>query len=225
MMRHKNILADFCNGTGSLHQIGLDMFHFSSPVGSPSHIKLKHVLDATSHFYISPAVEIFAQTRASIAKMLEGYGLHQTKSSNKNTSVIDMFAQSKSGCRHQARIYIQSEQHISGAFKRVRSELNICSDSQNCIIWEFSDNNYMNLRTGQELTVLTPIMIQSPSCLSPYESLFPKNLTERSFDIVFFGTMTDRRKDLLNQSESYIVGHPKRIIINQISDKQTVANF
>ena len=34
----------YCNNEGSLHQIALDMFHHSSPPGSASYTKLKHVL-------------------------------------------------------------------------------------------------------------------------------------------------------------------------------------
>ena len=41
---NSNYDSPSCNNEGSLHQIALDMFHHSSPPGSASYTKLKHVL-------------------------------------------------------------------------------------------------------------------------------------------------------------------------------------
>jgi len=68
----------FCLTEGSLHQLALDMFMHSSPPGTASYNKLKHVLDLNSEFYVEMGGVhgIFAQNEAVTSNMLYGYGLH-----------------------------------------------------------------------------------------------------------------------------------------------------
>jgi hypothetical protein len=223
-----NLLAPSCRGNGSLHQIGLDMFHFSSPRGSPSYIKFKHVLDMSSHFYIGKLAVIFEQTTEAIRRMLSGYGLHETdipSPSNNNQSVLllDHYTGEKGNstgcplrdpkCMNRPRIYFQSEQHASPQFGRVNFDIRLCSESPNCIVWEYSDYNYRNLEDDvKSSTVLLPIMIQSPSRLSSYET-HVKSLKERQYDIVFFGWITKRRKALWKQPIPLIEAHPDRTLV------------
>ena len=65
----------YCDHEGSLHQIALDMFHHSSPPGSASYNKLKHVLGLSEFFYISLGAPIFSKNEHMLKKMLEGMGL------------------------------------------------------------------------------------------------------------------------------------------------------
>ena len=53
-------------------------------------------------------------------------------------------------------------------------------------------------------------MTQIPSRISSLEPILPKNLTERSYDIVFFGLFTRRRKILHKLSKIYLQSHPNR---------------
>ena len=113
--------TSFCEGEGSLHQIGLDMFNAYSPPGSPSYKKLKHILDTFSQFYLDTPRGFFVETQNSIERMLKGYGLEVVINKgdiNRNVILIDTYARvNKSPCSiympkclNRPRLYIQSEQ-------------------------------------------------------------------------------------------------------------------
>ena len=135
----------FCSSDeASLHHIALDMFHNSSPPGSLSYKKFKHVLGINHVFYIDLGPKIFIQNQESIAKMLEGYGLQRITSKparlSEVTLVETMWSEStcpigESQCRNHSRIHIQSEQYF-------RDHIMDCHKSPNCVILEFSDYNY-----------------------------------------------------------------------------------
>lgn len=73
------VKEDYCSSSvGSLHSIALDMINHSSPHGSNSYNKLKHVLDLSTGFYINLWPPIFQQNEENIAALLEGYGLTRT---------------------------------------------------------------------------------------------------------------------------------------------------
>lgn len=120
----------FCEGNGSLHHIATDMLHYSSPPGSSSYIKLKHILGTTSHFYIkTPNDGFFTHTTQSYVRMLRGYGLERCHRKtlcvrdglNSSVILIDTFSWNSDSlcplkeprCLNQPRIYIQSEQFES----------------------------------------------------------------------------------------------------------------
>jgi len=119
--------AAFCSSPeGSLHQLALDMFHHSSPPGSPSYQKLRHVLDSGHQlFFIDLGAPIFSPIQVSMASMLEGYGLTRIRErpTNDTSSTITLvetqFTNSPCPihapareCQDRFRIYLQSEQKL-----------------------------------------------------------------------------------------------------------------
>ena len=159
-------------------------------------------------FYIDLGPNIFIQNQESIAKMLEGYGLQWITSkparSSKVTLVETMSLEStcpirESQCRNHSCIHIQSEQYF-------RDHIMDCHKSPNCVILEFSDYNYC-IAWDQDLGdsfVLLPVMTQIPSQISSLEPMLPKNLTEQSYDIVFFGLFTRRQKILHKLPRNFV---------------------
>lgn len=234
----------FCQGKGSLHQVALDLMNYSSPRGSPSHNKLKYILDAATHFYIDTPGYFFTHTSQSISRMLQGYGLQKCdkKSSclhggtNDSVVLVDSFSWrpkspcplKESKCLNQPRIIIQSEQAASNAFKdMVLKELLLCNESPTCIVWEFSEHTYNQLQ-GYGLwnsTILLPVMTQSPSRLSSFEPTVHKELKDRKHAFVFFGYLgwrSQRRRDLLEQIKSYPADW--NIIYEQSQDSKVQAD-
>jgi len=186
----------------SLHQVALEMVHFSSPPGSASYRKLNHVLSLNEKFHISLGPTIFSTTERSVARMLQGYGLRQAElspaPSDHNVTLVETkWSKSRCpitdrDCRHQGRIIIQSEQYFG-------DHIQLCHESHNCVIFEFSDYNYEKAMKNNyaESFVLLPVMTQSPSRLSPFVPPVRKELKGRLHDFVFFGAMTARRREHL----------------------------
>ena len=213
----------FCFGEGSLHQLAVDMFLYSSPPGNASYNKFKHVLDMNSEFYneMGGGHAIFTQNQAMMDSMLHGYGLHKTGTKppglSNVTLVETIFASSpcpltEDGCKEQTRILIQSEQYFT-------DHVLLCHEAPNCIILEFSDYNLAKARNHDSVKdladsfVLLPVMTQSPtSRLSTYEPAEVKDPQSRSIDMVFFGLITGRREVVVEQSNAYAAAHPDRIV-------------
>ena len=221
----------FCQQEGSLHQIALDMIQFSSPPGSPSRKKLKHVLDQNSAFYISLGPIIFRPMEESLAAMLEGYGMtrvttppaliNDTHNDAHITVVETAFSRAvpdpvcsstttidgnSNTCRNRTRILVQSEQvageTVGGKYGR-RFEASHLSAT--CIIWEFSDYNYLwaKERGWADSFVLLPVMTQQPSRLSTLVPAQLPPLSRRSLDVVFFGVITRRREVVVELAQNY----------------------
>jgi len=164
---------------------------------------------------------IFGQNEEMLKRMLEGMGLAQIdwKPSNGQTEVIfvetayTISSCNLADCKDQPRILIQTEQ--GGNIKLPL--LTRCHESPNCVILEYSDRNYDNphfaKRGLSESTVLLPIMTQTPSRLSQYEPEIPKVIQQRNIDMVFFGSMTDRRAGLFAHADEYRKTHPDRTVI------------
>ena len=221
--RKDNTSESFCLREGSLHQLAVDMFLYSSPPGTASYNKFKHVLDMNSEFYVEMGGGrgIFVQNQAMMDRMLYGYGLHKIGTKplglSNVTLVETMFTRSscpltEAGCKEQNRIIIQTEQYF-------KDHVLLCHEAPNCIILEFSEYNLAKARnhdTVKDLTdsfVLLPVMTQSPtSRLSMYEPAEPKDPQSRSIDMVFFGLITRRRKVLVELSNAYAAAHPDRIV-------------
>ena len=230
MYQTKNKNNDLnCINRGSLNNIAIDMLNFSSPLGSLSRKKLKHVLDQNHFFYIDLGPAIFSSIQESLSLAFTGYGIQRcfqkpTINQTNITLIETIFTKSScpfalDNCQTHTRIILQSEQYQSEHF--IKSSLSQCHLSPNCIIFEFSDHNYHYAKEEKkwgDSIVLLPIMHQSPSRLSKSESKLQlveklKPLSERIYDIVFFGSMTKRRKFLFEESESYKVSHPNSSIL------------
>ncbi len=117
------------------------------------------------------------------------------------------------------RLSFQSEQigFGDGNGEHFINAMNTCNNLPNCVVFEFSDYNYKKainqpFNFGDSF-VLMPVMTQSPSRLAPYHPIVQRRLEERSFDIVFLGLITRRRKFLTEKSFTYLRSHPKRIHI------------
>ena len=220
-----------CSENGSLHQIAVDMLNHSSPPGSPSNKKLQHVLDQNLQFYINLGPPIFSSIQESLSDMLKGYGLQRTmepplKNQTNVTLVETIFTPDSVcsikdiACQNQTRVHIQSEQYatVLRGLENLKGYLANCHNSPNCIILEFSDHNYRMAKNDKDMgfgdsLVLMPVMHQIPSRISSFE--VPNitdmiDLKERSYDIVFFGSMTERRKVLLAASDAYLETHPNK---------------
>jgi hypothetical protein len=204
---------------GSLHQIALDMAWHSSPYGSASLMKLQRVLNANMYFDVSLGPAIFSSIGESMSMMLMGYGLESKATQfdkHDNVTLVETgYSSSRcpitdDECFLHPRIVVQSEQI------RFR-KLGRCHESPSCVILEFSDRN-LRLHDAEgwgDSVVLLPVMTQQHSRLSSFEPVFEelKPLRDRSFDVVFFGAITNRRKGLIEQSMNYTANHPQSSVL------------
>ncbi len=214
----------FCLTKGSLHQLAVGMFLHSSPPGTASYNKFKHVIDENSEFYVEMGGGhgIFVQNQILMDRMLYGYGLHNTDTKplgHSNVTLVETIFTSSScplrtevDCKDQARILIQTEQYFT-------NHVLLCHDAPNCVVLEFSDYNLVKARNHDSVKdladsfVLLPVMTQSPtSRLSMYEPAVAKDPQSRSIDMVFFGLITGRREVLVELSNAYAVAHPDWIV-------------
>jgi len=234
----QNDSSSFCSSKkGSLHEIALEMVYHSSPPGSPSYDKLQQVLNQNSQFYIDLGPPIFLSNQGIISTMLEGYGLHGVMDSpsrhQTNVTLIEtVWTKSTcpitdATCRNHARIVLQTEQGFNEA------DFGNCHISANCIIFEFSDHNYRLAQAEdkewEDSFVLMPIMMQQPSRLVSFEEPEVTNmiaLKERSYDLVFFGSITRRRKAIIVGSETYLrkqeeLSNNRTILVTGVGPGQT----
>lgn len=214
----------YCDHEGSLHQIALDMFHHSSPPGSASYNKLKHVLGLSEFFYTSLGAPIFSKNEHMLKKMLEGMGLVHVDMKSLGgmvgkTEVILVetyktqsscpLVPPKPDCHDQPRIFIQTEQKINWHYQKY------CHASPNCVILEFSDFNRNKFEEEgmHESIVLLPVMTQTPSRISQFLPEVPKIIQERNIDMVFFGLITNRRTGLSKAAVEHGKTHPNSNVI------------
>jgi hypothetical protein len=212
----------FRSQKGSLHQIALDMAWHSSPYGSASLMKLQRVLNANMYFDVSLGPAIFSSIGESMSMMLMGYGLESKATQfdkHDNVTLVETGWSSsrcpitEEECFLRPRIVVQSEQRE----KFHSHTLGRCHESPSCVILEFSDRN-LRLHDAEgwgDSVVLLPVMTQQHSRLSSFEPVFEelKPLRDRSFDVVFFGTITNRRKGLVEQSKNYTANHPQSSVL------------
>ena len=196
----------------SLTDLAVQMAKFSSPTNSPSFQKNKQMLSNADRFHIYNPTGIFEKATQSIIHTLSGYGLNHFKnetidsddSSSAKTIVIEWsaFFRSKkqrnkckgSRCNDMPRIIIQTEQVTPGLLKRDSAEYKECSQSSNCVIWDFSDANFEQFKKQEmsDSVMIVPLMFQHfmnkeiPSELKP--------IKDRTIDAVMFGLMTRRRQ-------------------------------
>ncbi|KAL9183223.1 hypothetical protein ACHAXT_005010 [Thalassiosira profunda] len=226
---HDNTSTEsFCATRGSLHQLALDQFNHSSPPGSTSYKKLKHVLDLNEEFFIDMGGKqgIFFKNTECMVRMLQGYGLRQITARPENihnvTLVETIFTHSwcmtadEEKCLEQPRIIIQTEQYW-------KPQVLACHKSTNCAILDFSDFNYYKasqysaVQNLEQSFVTLPVMTQSPSRMSAFLPAVPTDLQSRPIDMVFFGLITNRRQALTKGAAAYREAHPDRKVVVQMS--------
>jgi hypothetical protein len=126
------------------------MANHSSPVGSPSYLKMQHILHTSSRFYINIGDPIFSNVEQNMVAMFEGYGLTRLLNSTINTAIedpqdiirIEVSCLGKMGntkcignatrCQQMPRIILQSEQ-LAFFWKQYRQYLTICHEEPNCV--------------------------------------------------------------------------------------------
>lgn len=231
--------ATFCQQEGSLHQIALDMIHYSSPRGSASYQKLQHIVQQNPTFFLEVKVPILTEVEQNIARLLQGFDLEQTTSPPSNTETNVTLIQNAWGsklcnlvkpeCRNTTRIILQSEQINGLQQNRIAPQFRLCHQSPNCIVLEFSDYNYVWAREQglADSFVLLPIMNQATSRLLPQNQGMSKAnsnlqpLSNRDLDVVFFGAATQRRQAILQMSQHYATTKNWTNIVLPPKPKQT----
>ena len=217
----------FCRKDGSLHSIALKMASLSSD-GIPKTRKVMSSANMFMIKLMPDAKQsnegIFSDVEQNIIKMMTGYG----KSLMKNSNVLNSHEQinrrvigiesSFYSCLHEvkacqdstycdlvAKIIIQTEQ-ISvlnnlnpSVQQRYLSCINECHNSDNCVVFEYSDFNYKWIKNKLQSSasmLLIPHMIQNR--LSSWKPKIIKPLVARQDNAVFFGVVeTTRRKRIL----------------------------
>jgi len=223
-----NDSESFCDNKGSLHQVDLDMFNYSSPPGSQSYKKMKHVLGLSPFFYVNMGAGlIFGKNQDMMKRMMRGMDLVEidwNPSGPANITLVETFFTRSTcplsdggSCLSQPRIFIQTEQKINWNL------IDVCHDSPTCVILEFSDHN-LNLAKNRkrellESYILLPVMTQTPSRMVEYEPKSPKVIQKRSIDMAFFGLITNRRTGLTKGADLYRKAHPDRTVIVQKNNK------
>jgi len=219
---------DYCSSSsGSLRSIAIDMINYSSPQGSKSFNKLKHVLDLHSEFFVDlKPFDLFQRNQESMATLLEGYGLKRLYESpaegRSNVLLVEtQFSSStcplkRDDCATRGRILIQTEQigFGYGESKIFKQLMKSCNESPSCIVFEYSDYNYERAvaepYTWGNSYVLMPVMTQDPSRLNQFLPETRKEIKKRSIDVVLFGHMTVRREFIFQKSKAYTTYHPEK---------------
>lgn len=203
------LVNDFCHTEGSLHQVALQMAQYSSPPGSKSFLKTRGVLRASPYFHIDlPPAGIFTNVAQHVAVMLQGFGLQPWKGNSSLFLLVEISyyallrANDENICRTIdcaaiPRIVIQSEQlhHVGDKYLEY---LRTCHQTPTCVVWDFSDHHFSWAQQHHldDSFMLLPTMHQS--LLGDFGNT-PRPLAERSWDVAFFGTPSDRRLQLLAQ--------------------------
>ena len=209
--------TSYCVNEGSLHQIALDMFQLSSPVGSASYNKFLHVLQQNPTFFTSIGKDnIFAEIENNVVAMLQGFGLKRLENWTSSATLVDVAPDVGLGravcdigyrrCLNQTRLLVQSEQVVGSRWTaRLLPAFRLCHQSANCVIVEYSSYNYKFLQDEglSDSVVLLPIMTQETSRIGKPKVASLKPLWNRTMDMVFFGSKTDRRKPTLKAWNQY----------------------
>ena len=88
------------------------------------------------------------------------------------------------------------------------------------IVFEFSDYNYnLYAEDVRDSVVLLPVMTQTPSRFAKFEPSISKELKDRKLDIVFFGSISSRRKVFTKKLNEYLTSNSNRQGVFQTSWK------
>ncbi|CAB9503182.1 unknown protein [Seminavis robusta] len=206
-------LSDYCQTNGSLHEIALQMAHFS---GSEPYQKTLRILQASPYYFVYLHDRgIFDNVAENMNAMLSGWGLKPWPLDATKTFLlveISFFARNSGFdyiCRTTVncssptvpRIIIQSEQ-LAQVGNDYLPYLKQCHELPLCVIWDFSDYHWQwhQQHNLSDSVLILPVMHQS--LLGRYydhaQQMIP--LANRPLDVVFFGAMNpDRRAALLRQ--------------------------
>mmetsp|Transcript_43662 Transcript_43662/g.105309 ORF Transcript_43662/g.105309 Transcript_43662/m.105309 type:complete len:382 (+) Transcript_43662:3-1148(+) len=209
-------LEKFCSAHTQT-SIALSMLEHSSPKGSSSYKKLGKLLNSFSHFHVDfifglGELGLFEGVAQNLSQMMQGYGLKKSKDSNNPNAIVFTSAFLNSNGRklildeNRGVIIVQTEQLCCSNWlsEDVVRNLEVCEESDNCIILEYSDNNYQYMKEELKVSksvVLLPVMLQGRLDRYYRRHHLPANW-ERSIDIAFFGTLTEHRKSALKTIEN-----------------------
>lgn len=229
---------DFCLQS-SQTSLAVQMVQYSSPKGSRSFEKMKRILSNHQHFLVDlgGSQGVFDSVAMNIVTMLEGYGLEHVNSSETSEDVLivhTLFSkwEDEKGTLFLDRpktsvVVIQTEQVCCSHYgDRAKLYFAKCHQSANCVMWEYSDMNHQWLQEQHfgDSTLLFPTLHQNR--LDPYLSeTVPSKLAERTIDVVFFGVMTPRRKQIASQIQSMARGRWNNIVLEEVSNSGTKLDY
>ncbi|KAL3934285.1 MAG: hypothetical protein SGBAC_009963 [Bacillariaceae sp.] len=184
-------------------------FAHSSPKGSTSYKKLGKLIHQFSHFYVDFISTLgkdglFEDVGENLSQMMQGYGLAQSSDvNNPNAIVFSSVFLNENGRKliiekgNRGVILVQTEQLCCSKWlsENVFENLKACEKSSQCIILEYSDHNYQYMKDELQVSksvVLLPIMLQG-RLDEYYRRHHLPAMWERSVDVAFFGTLTERR--------------------------------
>lgn len=202
----------------SLNEMVIAMSKYLCPEGSATWIKNRRILSQAKIFFIMEQDNIFNDTTANIIKMLEGYGLqrfiNETVDSNivlNYDTVILQHTYSDhssipvgchgSKCDKIPKIALQTEQikDMPWAIEYVKE----CHESPICVLWDFSQ---VNFEWAQKHNFSDSFMVVPYMFHDRYSSDYPPTDNDllpywnRPLDVVFFGSLTRRRKIFRNRN-------------------------
>ena len=227
--------------TTTLNDMAIKLATFTTPHGSKSWEKHKHIFSRATQFYVvKPKSSIFDSTTENIILMLSSYGLKKivndtldsdivTRDGNRTIIIEYLVFQHNSryypcigsSCGDIPRILLQTEQ-----LKRMNTKysqyLETCYISKNCVVWDFSDSNYhyiSNQTIDFNISPADSFMIVPHMFHERVKSLYPEKdqlipLKDRSLDVVFHGLITKRRKTF---EEAYIT--PSNQVLSKLEIK------
>lgn len=222
-----------CGTTHSQTSLALKMAQTSSPKGSPSHAKLKHLLNHHKYFSIDLEGDqhLFDVVTDNVGTALQGYGLQLVASMETphedNEGIVQvetLFSQSHKDSNgvfymdlpNRSVIIIQTEQICCSHYGTYALPYLLkCHSSPNCIVWEYSYLNYQWLvdKGLGDSVVLLPTLHQHR--LDPYYAK-QSSEEERPIDVVFFGIMTSRRQQIRTQLERIASEQGWNIVLEQV---------
>jgi hypothetical protein len=206
-------LDRFCN-THTQTSIAVSMFEHSSPRGSSSYQQLNNMLSSFPNFYANSIAAfgengLFDEVAENLSQMLEGYGLQKSHDHKDASAIIlgtvfmNEYGLEMIRNNDRAVLLLQTEQLCCSGFLSmdVNRNLQACEVASNCIILEYSEHNYNWM--AKELNVSASVVLLPTLLQGRLDEYYRRHhlppTWERTVDIVFFGTMTQHRKSVLEQ--------------------------
>jgi hypothetical protein len=201
----------------------MNMIQLSSPKGSSSYDKLRHVFSQNSFFHVELLPKsLFESLEINMVQLAEGWGLHHEPTPPSfNQSNVTVFQEimgmglswsqlcdfEESAC-HSDRTFVilQSEQLYGSKVPKLNRIIHKCHALESCILLDFSSHN---LKWAEEngladSFVLLPVMTQSRSRIMPNVKPPIVSLSNRSIDAAFFGTQsTPRRQTFFQMARNF----------------------
>eukprot|EP00980_Cylindrotheca_fusiformis_P015444 scaffold4343_cov144-Cylindrotheca_fusiformis.AAC.22 len=228
----------FCN-EHTQTSIALSMFEHSSPKGSSSYIQLYNMLSTFPNFFVDYFATVgnhhlFEDVAKNLSLLLEGFGLRRSHYHNDADTILtgtvfmNDFGLSMIQDPERGVLLVQTEQLCCSDFlgANVYRNLQACEFSSNCIIIDYSEHNYNWM--AEELNVSSSVVLLPTLLQGRLDEYFrPHHLPsvwERNLDVSFFGTMTPRRKKVLDYIHDPNPNNPQwNIVMEQNHDKMRMA--